>query len=75
VFGSGKVLSLSYYSSNFLPKRIIIVASPPSSTIRSGPFPSGKVSAAKVHSQYSSKLSFFQANTAAVPAFAIADAA
>jgi len=51
------------------------VASPPSSTIRSGPFPSGKVSAAKVHSQYSSKLSFFQANTAAVPAYAIADAA
>ena len=50
-FGSGKDLSYSYYFSNFYPRSIIIVASPPSSTIRFGPFPFGKVNAYKVPHQ------------------------
>ena len=48
---SGKVLSFSYYSSNFLPRRSIIVASPPSSTTNYGPFPFGKDKAYNVHHQ------------------------
>ena len=42
------------------------VASPPSSTSRSGPEPSGHVSICSVHHQYSSRVSPFQAKTAAV---------
>lgn len=42
------------------------VASPPSSTSRSGPLPSGHVSICSVHHQYSSRVSPFHANTAAV---------
>jgi len=51
------------------------VASPPSSTIILGPFPSGQINALKVHSQYYLKLSPFHAKTFAVFALAIADAA
>ena len=50
------------------------VASPPSSTMRSGPEPSGHVSACFVHHQYSSSVSPFHANTG-TPDFAIAAAA
>ena len=39
------------------------VASPPSSRIMFGPSPPGQVSARSVHSQYSSRVSPFQANT------------
>ncbi len=39
------------------------VASPPSSTICDGPLPSGQSSASRVHHQYSSSVSPFQANT------------
>jgi hypothetical protein len=42
---------------------MISVASPPSSTIRSGPDPSGHRSASWVHHQYSSSVSPFQAKT------------
>ena len=42
------------------------VASPPSSTSRSGPEPSGQVSICSVHHQYSSRVSPFHAKTAAV---------
>jgi len=45
VLESGNLPSLSYYSSNFFPSKIIIVASPPSSTMMFGPFPSGHVRA------------------------------
>src|SRR5947207_2233802 len=41
------------------------VASPPSSTMRSGPAPSGHTSASLVHHQYSSSVSPFHAKTAA----------
>lgn len=41
------------------------VASPPSSTSRSGPSPSAQVSACSVHHQYSSSVSPFHANTEA----------
>lgn len=40
------------------------VASPPSSTRRSGPEPSGQINVCSVHHQYSSKVSPFQAKTA-----------
>jgi len=40
-----------------------IVASPPSSTIRLGPLPSGHIRAFWVHYQYSYRLSPFQAKT------------
>ena len=39
------------------------VASPPSSTIRVGPWPDGHASASAVHHQYSGSVSPFQANT------------
>ena len=42
------------------------VASPPSSTSRSGPEPSGQVSICSVHHQYSSRVSPFHAKTAAL---------
>src|SRR3954453_1466338 len=44
-----------------VPMWISIVASPPSSTIESGPLPSGQVSICSVHHQYSSSVSPFQA--------------
>jgi len=65
--GFGKEPSNSYYSSHFTPKWIIKVASPPSSTNKVGPFPPGHVKAFKVHSQYSTRFSPFQANTLADP--------
>merc|ERR1719265_867626 len=52
-----------------------IVASPPSSTIKSGPSLPGHVSICSVHHQYSSSVSPFHANTDEVPALAIAAAA
>ena len=45
------------------PMWISRVASPPSSTIESGPLPSGQVSICSVHHQYSSSVSPFQAKT------------
>ena len=51
------------------------VASPPSSTISCGPLPSGQVSAWLVAHQYSSRVSPFQAKTAAEPSRAMAAAA
>src|SRR3954447_21824764 len=47
-----------------VPMWISSVASPPSSTIESGPVPSGQVSICSVHHQYSSSVSPFQAYTA-----------
>ena len=44
-----------------VPMWISRVASPPSSTIESGPEPSGQVSIISVHHQYSSSVSPFQA--------------
>merc|ERR1719238_2257050 len=73
--GSGKVPSFAYASSRFRPSWMSIVASPPSSTIKSGPSLPGHVSICSVHHQYSSRVSPFQANTDAVLAFAIAAAA
>merc|ERR1719460_3037566 len=61
--GSGSDLSLAKASSNFLPSWSSRVASPPSSTIWSGPWPSGQMSAFSVHHQYSSRVSPFHANT------------
>ena len=49
--------------SNSTPLWTSSVASPPSSTIRVGPEPSGHSSASPVHHQYSSSVSPFQANT------------
>ena len=46
-----------------VPMWISSVASPPSSTIESGPEPSGQVSICSVHHQYSSSVSPFQAKT------------
>src|SRR5213082_3428242 len=51
--------------SNSTPLCTRSVASPPSSTMRSGPAPSGHTSASLVHHQYSSSVSPFQAKTAA----------
>jgi len=51
------------------------VASPPSSTISSGPFPSSHVKQSTVNFQYYSKVSPFQAKTVPVLAWAIAAAA
>src|SRR6266702_3077788 len=50
-------------ASNSTPMWISSVASPPSSTMESGPVPSGQVSICSVHHQYSSSVSPFQANT------------
>ena len=49
--------------SNSTPMWISSVVSPPSSTIESGPLPSGQVSIWSVHHQYSSSVSPFQAKT------------
>mmetsp|Transcript_133896 Transcript_133896/g.218017 ORF Transcript_133896/g.218017 Transcript_133896/m.218017 type:complete len:204 (+) Transcript_133896:363-974(+) len=73
--GSGRDWSLANCSSNSLPLWISSVASPPSSTIRSGPTAPCQVRHCSVHHQYSSSVSPFHAKTAAVPAFATPDAA
>mmetsp|Transcript_4881 Transcript_4881/g.10282 ORF Transcript_4881/g.10282 Transcript_4881/m.10282 type:complete len:235 (+) Transcript_4881:751-1455(+) len=77
--GSGRVPSFRNKSSAFLPSWIRRVMSPPSSTIRSGPWPlpssSCQVRAFRVHSQYSSRDSPFHANTAADSSRAMAAAA
>merc|ERR1719446_1962450 len=74
-FGSGSVPSFANFSSSSLPLWIKRVASPPSSTIRSGPGRPGHVSICSVHHQYSGRVSPFQAKTLEVPAFAMAAAA
>merc|ERR1719449_271736 len=56
LFGSGSDLSFAYFSSNSLPLWISMVASPPSSTICSGPSVSFHVSICSVHHQYSGSL-------------------
>ncbi|KAF5034795.1 hypothetical protein DSECCO2_592390 [anaerobic digester metagenome] len=61
--------------STFTPSCTRSVASPPSSTMRSGPEPSGQVRAISVHHQYSSRLSPFQAKTLASPSATTAAAA
>mmetsp|Transcript_8841 Transcript_8841/g.22742 ORF Transcript_8841/g.22742 Transcript_8841/m.22742 type:complete len:216 (+) Transcript_8841:860-1507(+) len=64
--GSGRVPSLAKASSAATPSWMRRVASPPSSTIMSGPsIPSGQVRAWRVHHQYSSRVSPFHAKTAA----------
>ena len=75
LLGSGNYLVLSYVFSHSNPFKIIIVASPPSSTIVVGPLPSGHVKALRVHSQYSLNVSPFHANETADFASAIAAAA
>jgi len=60
--------------SAWYPRWIIRVASPPSSTTRVGPEPSGQVRACLVHHQYSSRDSPFQAKTG-TPVAAMAAAA
>jgi len=74
ILGSGNKLFLANYFSYFNPSTNNKVASPPSSTIVVGPLPSGQTKALIVQSQYSSKVSPFQAKTG-VPALAIAAAA
>lgn len=73
--GSGKDLFYSYWISHFFPSKSIMEASPPSSTRMLGPFPSGQTRALRVHSQYSLRVSPFQAKTLAVLALTIAAAA
>jgi len=68
--GSGREPSLACASSNFLPSCRSRVESPPSSTICSGPWPDGHVSAFSVHHQYSSRVSPFHAKTEEVVALA-----
>src|SRR3954465_14806700 len=58
--GCGTTPAASYS----VPMWINSVASPPSSTIESGPEPSGQVSIRSVHHQYSSRVSPFHAYTA-----------
>src|SRR3954451_819769 len=57
--GCGTTPAASYS----VPMWISSVASPPSSTIESGPEPSGQLSICSVHHQYSSSVSPFQAKT------------
>merc|ERR1719473_1912795 len=73
--GSGSFPLLAYSASRFVPSWMSIVASPPSSTIKSGPSLPGHVNICSVHHQYSSSVSPFHANTDEVPALAIAAAA
>lgn len=73
--GSGNSPFFSYWVSHLTPSNKSIVASPPSSTKTLGPLPSGHVKAYKVHSQYSAKVSPFQAKTLEVWALTIAAAA
>jgi len=63
--GSGRVPSASYAFSALTPSWMSSVASPPSSTMRSGPSEPGHASICSVHHQYSSRVSPFQAKTAA----------
>ena len=74
----GLLTKLSSPFSSSKPLWISRVTSPPSSTTISGPrkppLPSGKLSASRVQSQYSSSVSPFQANTG-VPVAAMAAAA
>mmetsp|Transcript_12247 Transcript_12247/g.34072 ORF Transcript_12247/g.34072 Transcript_12247/m.34072 type:complete len:255 (-) Transcript_12247:71-835(-) len=65
VLGSGRVPSLRKAFSASNPLWMSKVASPPSSTIMSGPSSPGQVRAWRVHHQYSGRVSPFQANTAA----------
>merc|ERR1712039_99938 len=73
--GSGNEPSLANFSSNSLPLWMSKVASPPSSTSWSQPSAPGTVIICSVHHQYSGSVSPFQANTAEVPALAMAAAA
>merc|ERR1719321_806894 len=73
--GSGSCFVLAYVASYSLPLWINMMASPPSSTMRSGPSVSAQVSICSVHHQYSGSVSPFHAKTAAVPALAHAAAA
>merc|ERR1711871_1267744 len=73
--GSGKEPSFSNLISNSRPLCMRGVASPPSSMSWSHPSHPGQVSICSVHHQYSGRVSPFQANTAEVPALAIAAAA
>merc|ERR1719199_2202932 len=75
VAGSGSEPSLAKASSYLRPSCSSSVMSPPSSTIWTIPTPSGHVMALSVHHQYSSSVSPFHANTLAVPARTMADAA
>merc|ERR1719198_2049338 len=75
LFGSGRLPSLAYFSSNSLPLWINRVASPPSSTSWSQPSAPGTVIICSVHHQYSGRVSPFHANTVEVPALAMAAAA
>merc|ERR1711871_1782254 len=75
LFGSGRLPSLAYFSSNSLPLWINRVASPPSSTSWSQPSAPGTVIICSVHHQYSDSVSPFHAKTVAVLALAIAAAA
>merc|ERR1712224_111428 len=75
LLGSGSDLSFAYFSSNSLPLWMSMVASPPSSTICSGPSVSFHVSICSVHHQYSGRVSPFHAKTTQVPALATAAAA
>merc|ERR1719201_1009886 len=75
VAGSGREPFLANASSYFLPSWSSRVMSPPSSTIWSMPSPSGQLRALSVHHQYSSSVSPFHANTLAVPARTMAEAA
>jgi hypothetical protein len=70
----GKGSAQSEPSSISTPLWISSVASPPSSTMSSGPLPSAWLSASSVHCQYSSSVSPFQANTG-TPVAAMAAAA
>mmetsp|Transcript_993 Transcript_993/g.3120 ORF Transcript_993/g.3120 Transcript_993/m.3120 type:complete len:294 (-) Transcript_993:17-898(-) len=67
--GSGSAPFLAKASSAAKPSCMRSVTSPPSSTMRSAPDWSGQVMALAVHHQYSSRVSPFQANTLAEPAF------
>merc|ERR1719450_1150108 len=63
LFGSGRLPSLAYFSSNSLPLCIRRVASPPSSTSWSQPSAPGTVIICSVHHQYSGRVSPFHAKT------------
>merc|ERR1719253_2094135 len=73
--GSGSAPDFSYSISALRPSWMSMVASPPSSTMRSGPSAPGQVRHSSVQSQYSSRVSPFQAKTVAVLALAMAAAA
>merc|ERR1719488_382633 len=75
LFGSGRLPSLAYFSSNSFPLWINKVASPPSSTSWSQPSFPGTVIICSVHHQYSGRVSPFHAKTVEVPALAMAAAA